>query len=82
MPINHVVGRSIPLFIVDAEYDRLRMQRNAVDLQQAVCERDGKCPMHKQLAGHNHYSMNYHINTADESIADDVMLFILENSGD
>lgn len=82
MPINHVEGRSIPLFIVDAEYDRLRMQKDAVDLMRAVCDRDGRCPMHKQLAGHNHFSMNYHINTADESIAGDLMLFITENSED
>ena len=82
MPINHVAGRRIPLFIVDAEYDQLRMQKDAVKLMRAVCDRDGKCPMHKQLIGHNHYSMNYHINTADDSIASDLMQFILEKSED
>jgi len=82
MPINHVAGRSVPLFIVDAEYDRLKTQTEAVKLTQAVCQRDGKCPMHKQLIGHNHYSINYHINTADDSVASDLMAFITEQSAD
>ena len=82
MPIHHVPGRSVPLFVVDAEYDRLLMQRNAVSLMAAVCERDGKCPMQKQLPGHNHYSLMYHFNTADDSVASDIMAFISENSAD
>ena len=36
--------------------------------------------MHKQVAGHNHYSLMYHFNTADDSVASDIMTFISENS--
>lgn len=82
MPIQHVPGRSVPLFIVDAEYDRLLMQLEAVKLMNAVCQRDRKCPMHKQVPGHNHYSLMYHFNTMDDSVASDIMLFISENSAD
>jgi acetyl esterase/lipase len=82
MPMHHVPGRSVPLFIIDAEYDRLLMQVEAVKLMNAVCQRDSKCPMHKQLAGHNHFSMMYHINTADDSVASDIMVFITEYSAD
>ena len=82
MPMHHVPGRSVPLFIVDTEYDQLLQQLEAVKLMNAVCQRDHKCPMHKQLAGHNHYSMMYHVNTADDSVASDIMVFISENSTD
>jgi len=81
VPAGHVPGRAVPLFVVDAEYDRLTMQEEAVDLIRAVCERDGRCPRHKQVPGHNHYSIMYSFNTADDSIAGDVLQFIRDHSG-
>lgn len=75
-PLAQVNGRQVPLFIIDAEYDPLRMQKSALDLIRAVCDRDGKCPRHQQVAGHNHYSMTYHINTLDDSIASEILDFI------
>ena len=80
-PLAQVEGRSIPLFIIDAEYDPLRMQESALKLLQAVCRRDGKCPRHQQIPGHNHYSMTYHINTHDDSIASDILGFIRDVAG-
>lgn len=76
VPMAMVAGRSVPLFIIDAEYDPLVMQQSAVALMAAVCERDGRCPRHQQIPGHNHYSMTYHINTLDDSIASDILAFI------
>ena len=35
-----------------------------------------KCPQHKQILGHNHYSMMYHFNTEDDSIANDILIFL------
>jgi acetyl esterase/lipase len=81
VPAAHVPGRAVPLFVVDAEYDRLTMQEEAVDLIRAVCKRDGRCPRHKQVPGHNHYSIMYSFNTADDSIAGDVLQFIRDHSG-
>ena len=80
-PLAQVTGRAIPLFIIDAEYDPLMMQRSSLELMSAVCERDGRCPRHQQIRGHNHYSMTYHINTRDDSIAGDILSFIEDLSG-
>ena len=76
LPINNVEGRRIPLFIINAEYDRTSMAQESITLIHAICERDDRCPDHKQIPGHNHYSMMYHFNTADDSIAADILEFI------
>lgn len=76
MSINHIGGRSIPLFVISAEYDPTSMQKESIGLIDAICDRDDKCPRHKQVPGHNHFSEIYHINTADDSIASEIMDFI------
>lgn len=81
-PLAYVDGRAVPLFVIDAEYDPPLMQTSALALISAVCARDGKCPRHQQIAGHNHYSMTYHINTLDDSIARDILHFIGDLSDD
>lgn len=76
IPINHIAGRIMPLFIIDAEFDKLTMQMEAINLLQKICMRDSVCPHHKQITGHNHYSMMYHFNTLDDSIASDILYFM------
>ena len=76
LPLAQVEGRRVPLFIIDSEYDPLMMQTSALALTRAICERDGKCPRHQQVGGHNHFSMVFHINTLDDSIASDILEFI------
>ena len=78
VPMAQLEGRAVPLFIIDAEYDPLVMQQSALALTGAVCARDGRCPRHQQIPGHNHYSMTYHINTLDDSIAADILDFIAD----
>lgn len=76
LPLAQVEGRRVPAFVIDAELDPLRMQVSALDLIRALCERDKRCPRHQQVAGHNHYSLVYHINTEDDSIASEIVDFI------
>lgn len=76
LPANNVAGRKLPLFIIDAEYDFPMMQREAIELIRRVCDRDGQCPRHQQVPGHNHYSIMHHFNTADDSIAHEIAGFI------
>ena len=76
LPLAQVEGRRVPLFIIDSEYDPLMMQTSALTLTRAICERDGRCPRHQQIGGHNHFSMVFHINTLDDSIASDILEFI------
>lgn len=76
LPANNVDGRRIPLFVIDGEYDYPMMQREALELVRRVCERDGQCPRHQQVPGHNHFSILHHVNTADDSVAHDIAGFI------
>lgn len=75
-PLHWIDERAVPLFVIAAEHDPTVMQMSALRLIAAVCERDGKCPRYQLIAGHNHYSMTYHINTRDDSIASDILDFI------
>ncbi len=81
-PLQFVAGKATPLFVVDAEYDPVSMQRSAMELIDAVCLRDGKCPRHLQVPGHNHFSMVFHINTLDDSLAAHILDFMVSYSGD
>ena len=80
MPIDFLAGRSMPLFVIDAQYDKISTQTEAINLIQMICKRDRLCPHHKQIPGHNHYSMMYHFNTSDDSIAPDVLAFINQHT--
>lgn len=79
LPINHIEGRQIPLFVINAEYDRTAVAKESIRLISKICDRDDQCPQHKQVPGHNHHSVMYHFNTADDSIASDIMSFIEQN---
>ena len=79
VPLAQVPGRRVPLFVIAAELDPLLMQQEALALTAAVCERDGRCPRHQQVAGHNHYSLMYHVNTADDSIAHAIVDFVRQH---
>jgi len=41
-----------------------------------LCERDHTCPTIKQVMGHNHLSMIFHVDTADDSMAGDLVAFV------
>jgi len=81
LPISHIEGRKIPLFVINAEYDPTSMAQGSIVLIQAICARDDHCPDHKQIPGHNHFSMMYHFNTADDSIARDILEFMHRLTG-
>lgn len=76
LPVNKLAGRKLPVFIIDAEYDFPMMQSAAIDLLNRLCSRDGYCPRHMQVSGHNHYSFMHHFNTADDSVAHEIADFI------
>jgi triacylglycerol lipase len=74
--LNHLKGRRIPLFIVNAEFDIPGVKKSSAELITAICARDGRCPRSAQIAGHNHLSIVYHINTVDESLGPQLLKFI------
>ena len=80
MPIENIDGRKIPMFIIDAEYDKLNTQLESIILIKEICRIYDKCPHHNQIPLHNHYSMMYHFNTLDNSIAEDILVFMQNNT--
>jgi acetyl esterase len=74
--LEHVDGRKVPTFLIQAEYDPWALQKETVDLYRALCERDQNCPRYTIVQGHNHLTEAAHINTADESIGPQIIDFI------
>jgi acetyl esterase len=76
---NHLDGRRIPLFIVDAEFDLRVVKKSTAELVAAICTRDGRCPQRTEIAGHSHLSVVFHINTEDESFGPQLLKFMSNN---
>jgi acetyl esterase len=76
-PINHIkTAAPIPTFIVIAEYDNPDLDTQGALLFAALCERDRACPRFKRLEWHNHLSMVYHFNTADDALGREIIEFM------
>jgi acetyl esterase len=76
-PINHVkTAKPLPTFIVISEYDNPDLDTQGALLLGALCERDRVCPRITRMALHNHLSMVYQFNTADEALGREILEFI------
>jgi len=76
-PIRHVAAAPrLPVHIVIAEYDNPDLDTQGALLLSALCERDRACPRFTRLERHNHLSMVYQFNTADEALGREVVEFI------
>jgi acetyl esterase len=76
-PISHVKGAArLPTFIVVSEYDNPDLDTQGAMLLAALCERDRACPRFTRMEKHNHLSMVYQFNTADDALGREVMEFI------
>ena len=65
----------IPLMAVDAELDPDFFQRQAKQLNEALCKA-GRCPRFVTLAKHSHMSEVYAFNTKDTELSDQVLAFV------
>jgi len=70
-----LAGRKIALFIVSAELDPQPFKDESAKLRDELCKLRG-CPRHTELAGHNHMSEILHLNTADDSVGNDILGFV------
>ena len=78
-PITHIDGnQDLPTFVVIAEYDNPDLDTHGAQLFAALCERDGACPRFTRMMGHNHLSMVFHFNTADDALGREILEFIKE----
>jgi acetyl esterase len=74
------LGRHVPVFLMYAQYDPLWLAEPTLDLARKLCDRDRHCPPLIVLDGHNHLSMIFHFDTADESGAREIVTFIRNQS--
>ena len=76
-PINYVKGaKPMPTFIVISEYDNPDLDTQGALLFGALCERDRACPRFTRMELHNHLSMVYQFNTADDALGRQILEFI------
>jgi len=76
-PITHVKSAApLPTFIVIAEYDNPDLDTQGALLLAALCERDRAFPRFTRLEKHNHLSMVYQFNTADDALGGEILEFI------
>ena len=66
---------SLPLMVTSAEFDPVPFERQALQLQTALCQRH-RCPTFVRFAGHNHFSEAYSINSADDAVSAAILAFI------
>lgn len=78
--VNYVDGRKIPVLVGYAEYEPVVISDQVRRLIDALTQRDGQLPLITSAAGHNHISLVSHIGSADESLAPDMIEFILQNT--
>jgi acetyl esterase len=76
-PLSHVKASApLPTFIVISEYDNPDLDTQGAMLLAALCERDRACPRFTRMEKHNHLSMVYQFNTADDEFGREVLEFI------
>jgi acetyl esterase len=76
-PINYVkAAKPLPTFIVISEYDNPDLDTQGALLFGALCERDRACPRFTRMELHNHLSMVYQFNTADDELGRQILEFI------
>lgn len=75
-PITHVDSGKVPLFLALSEFDPPYLATPTLELAEAVCHRDGKCPRLIWLKGHNHISEVASIDTADHELSDALLGWI------
>ena len=76
-PINHVkTAKPLPTFVVISEYDNPGLDAQGALLLGALCERDRACPRFTRMQLHNHLSMVYQFNTADDALGREIGEFI------
>lgn len=78
MPLAATVETGLPLLVACAEFDPPRFQAEFVGLLQRRLARHGTLPRSHVASGHNHFSIAYHLGTADRRLADEILSFLAE----
>lgn len=78
--VNFVDGREVPVLVGYAEYEPAVISDQTHRLIDALTQRDGRLPLVTSAAGHNHISIVSHIGSADQTLAPDMLEFILQTT--
>jgi len=73
-----LLGSELPLMFAGAEFDPPRFQAEFVGLLEAWLKRRGHLPPAWVGRGHNHFSLAYHLGTADRRLSDEIVAFVRE----
>lgn len=80
MPLTSLVETELPLFVLASEFDPPRFQAEFIGLLQQRLARWGALPRAYLATGHNHYSLTYHLGTADRRVRDELLSFVAQCS--
>ena len=75
-PVNYGAQSTLPTFIVIAEFDNPFLDVYSAELFAKICVARSRCPRFLRLVGHNHQSTTASINTADETLGQEIIDFI------
>lgn len=75
-PREALITTATPLLLACAQHDTARFQQETIGLLAARLEHHGQTPQFFYGAGHNHFSLAYHLGTADTRLSDAVLAFI------
>ena len=75
-PVNYGAQSPLPTFIVIAEFDNPFLDVYSAELFAKMCAARSQCPRFLRLVGHNHQSTTASINTADDTLGQEILDFI------
>jgi acetyl esterase len=78
--LNKLEGRTMPIFIASAEYDKANFEYQAITMLNALYQLDKTLTMYKQILDHNHLSEIFQFNTGEETFNTDILEFIHSKS--
>lgn len=67
---------TLPMLLACSQHDPARFQTETLGLCAARLARHGRLPRFFYGSGHNHFSLAYHLGTADTRLADEILAFI------
>jgi arylformamidase len=75
-PLAGLVDSQLPVMIAVAEHDPPVSHRQAAKAFTALYERAGRVPHLVYVAGHNHFTEVFHLNTDDRLLGDQIAAFV------
>jgi arylformamidase len=75
-PLAGLAASSVPVMVAVAEHDPPVSHRQAAMAFTALYERRGRVPHLVYVAGHNHFTEVFHLNTGDRLLGDQIAAFV------